>query len=313
MRLKGFLFLFVIILALTGCNNGESVDSSGTSEEGLSVSVENPDNEQKFEIIHAYQLFNPFYEESKSIPKEEHLDLYKSSIIDPLYDKCFKDGEYIHLAESLLNEEPKNRIAVQDVIKKIDFTTTNEAIKDALITSSNLLPTESETTVCVFPTNDSTNLMFTAGAGKIIVLYNRNYSSDIIKAGVAHEYHHSVWSEKHYNNDSFTVLDNLVFEGKAVMFEKTAYPNINLTQVDETFNNDQWAKISGDLSNTDQNRAQTILRGSKEGFPKHYGYSEGYKMVKAYLDANPDATIEEWTEKPATEIFEEGSYQANYN
>ncbi|WP_078382384.1 DUF2268 domain-containing putative Zn-dependent protease [Sutcliffiella halmapala] len=311
MQLKGFIFFFIIILALTGCSKGESVGSESI-EDGLSVTFENPDNEQKFEIIHAYQLFNPFYEESKNIPKDEHLDLYKSSIIDPVYDKCFKDGEYEFLAESILNEEPKNRIAIQDVIKKINFTSTNDAIKDALIKSSNLLPSEKETTVCVFPTNDNSTLMFTAGSGKIIVLYNRNYSSDIIKAGIAHEYHHSVWTEKHHTNDSFTVLDNLVFEGKAVMFEKTVFPSINITQIDETFRPDQWAKIEGDLSNTDDTRALLILRGSKEGFPKQYGYSEGYKMVQAYLDVNPDATVEEWTGKSADEIFEEGNYQANY-
>jgi len=62
MRLKGFLFLFIIVLALTGCGNGESAGTV-SGEEGLSSTFK--ENDQNFEVIHAYQLFNPYYEESK--------------------------------------------------------------------------------------------------------------------------------------------------------------------------------------------------------------------------------------------------------
>lgn len=311
MRLKGFLFFFIIVLALSGCSNGEGAGAI-SGEEGLSSTFE--ENDQNFEVIHAYQLFNPYYEESKSLPKEEVLALYKSSIIDQVNDKCFKDGENIQMAQTILNEEPKNRIAVQDVIKKIDFAKTNEAVKEALIQSSKLLPTEKDTTVCIFPTNDSTTLSFAAGSGKIILLYNRNYSADIIKSAVAHEYFNSVALEKQFA-DSSTVLDQLVLKGKAVMFEKMVFPNFSLTSIDETFKKEQWAKIEGDLGNSDPDRGNAIIKGGPQvqQLPKNYGASEGYKMVKAYLDANPDTPVEEWAAKPAGEIFEETDYQANYN
>lgn len=310
MRLKGFLF-FIVVLALTGCGNGESAGTVSGEERLTSTFKE---NDQNFEVIHAYQLFNPYYEESKSLPKEEVLALYKSSIIDQVNDKCFKDGENIQMAETILNEEPKNRIAVQDVIKKIDYASTNEAVKEALIESSKLLPSGKDTTVCIFPTNDSTTLSFTAGSGKIILLYNRNYSPEIIKSAVAHEYYNSVAYEKQLA-DTTTVLDQLVNKGKAVMFEKTVFPNFSLTPVDEAFKKEQWAKIEKDLGNSDPDRGNAILKGGAQvqQLPKSYGASEGYKMVKAYLDANPDTPIEEWAAKPASEIFEETDYQSNYN
>ncbi len=47
-------------------------------------------------------------------------------------------------------------------------------------------------------------------------------------------------------------------------------------------------------------------------FPNRYGYSEGYKMVKSYLDLHPNVTPEEWTALSAKEIFEKGNYLENY-
>ncbi len=40
-------------------------------------------------------------------------------------------------------------------------------------------------------------------------------------------------------------------------------------------------------------KGEIILGGN--GLPNRYGYSEGYKMVKSYLDLHPNVTPEEWT------------------
>jgi uncharacterized protein YjaZ len=132
-----------------------------------------------------------------------------------------------------------------------------------------------------------------------------------IKVGVAHEYHHSVWAEKYLSNHSGSVLDNLIFEGKAVMFEKTVYPILDYTPVDLAYNKDLWSKIEPDLNNQDLNRSLEILFGGKD-LPWLYGYSEGYKMVKSYLDLNPNQTPEEWTALSTQEIIEKGKYFENY-
>jgi uncharacterized protein YjaZ len=132
-----------------------------------------------------------------------------------------------------------------------------------------------------------------------------------IKVGVAHEYHHSVWAEKYLSNHSGSVLDNLIFEGKAVMFEKTVYPILDYTPVDLAYNKDLWSKIEPDLNNQDLNRSLEILFGGKD-LPRLYGYSEGYKMIKSYLDLNPNQTPVEWTALSTQEIIEKGKYFENY-
>lgn len=135
--------------------------------------------------------------------------------------------------------------------------------------------------------------MATIGAGKIAVLYDTYYNDEIIKTSIAHEYHHSVWTEKRLQTEG-TVLDNIVFEGKAVMFEKLVYPKLNGTAVDFTYNKVYWSKIVEDLEKKDLERSFEITLG-RNGLPDNYGYNEGYKMLQSYLDLHPNTTVEEWT------------------
>ncbi|MFL0506779.1 DUF2268 domain-containing putative Zn-dependent protease [Ureibacillus sp. 179-F W5.1 NHS] len=153
--------------------------------------------------------------------------------------------------------------------------------------------------------------MLTVGAGKIIIPYNGYYSDNFLKVGVAHEYHHSIFAEKYLSNFSGTVLDNLIFEGKAVMFEKTVYPNLENTPVDLAYDKELWSKIEPDLNKKDFDRALEIIVGGKD-LPPSYGYSEGYKMIKSYLDLYPNLTPEQWTALSPQEIIEKGNYFDNY-
>lgn len=264
-------------------------------------------------IVNAHKLYNHFVDKLEKDNDTSRLTVYKEEVIQPVYNDCFKNGEYLHMVDSVLNKAPDNLTEIQSINEQIDEEKTNAAIKEALLKSSDLLPSKKETTVCVFPTeSDNSAVMVTAGAGKIIVLYNKYYTDEKIRAGIAHEYHHSVWTEKHLQKDmSFTVLDNLIFEGKAVMFEKLVYPDLILTPVNPSYNKNYWSKVEEDLEKYDGKRSLEIIMGGKE-LPKLYGYSEGYKMVKTYLELHQDATPEEWTALSAEEIFTEGGYLKNY-
>jgi Predicted Zn-dependent protease (DUF2268) len=296
------------ILVLGSCQ-------SKSKEDDIIVAFEHPETGQPFEIVHAYKLYDGYIEKATSEQTdEERMELYKSEIIDPVYEACFHDGEYLYMVDSLLEEAPIHLNTLSNLIDTIDPDATNAAIKEALIRSSDLLPTEGKTTVCIFPNIDIKvkPKMVTAGAGKIIVLYNKYYELDPMKATIAHEYHHSVWAEKyHTNSDSVTVLDNIVFEGKAVMMEKLAYPELTSTPVDPDFNKSNWEKIAGHLETVSLEKSLEILRGGGD-LPPLYGYSEGYKMVKAYLEKHPGLEPKDWLGISEDEIFKEGDYGSNY-
>lgn len=175
------------------------------------------------------------------------------------------------------------------MVQRIESININEIIKDALIKSSNTLPTNKKTTVCVFPSiNPNAVSGVVARAGKIIIRYNIYYNEELLQTVTAHEYHHSFWTEKHLTKNSpQTILSNMIFEGKAVMFEKLLYPDsASTTKVNYSYNNAHWSKIEPDLYKNDSNRSHEILFGG-ENPPANYGYSEGFKMVKSYLDSHP--------------------------
>ncbi|MBP1969889.1 hypothetical protein J2Z83_001997 [Virgibacillus natechei] len=298
----GIIFVAAIFL-LTGCKDQDIV-----------VSIEHPETDQKYQIVNAYKLYKDFIEEAgQEENKGEVEGLYQTAVIDPVYEACFKDGEYLHMVDFLLEEPPADLAALKEVREKIDSKVSNESIKEALIKSSDLLPAEEETNVCVFPTTEE-NMPpgINAGSGKIFLFYNENYNEDLIKATVAHEYHHSVWTENYFDpEDQVTVLDNMVFEGKAVMFEKLVYPDLSDIPIDPTYTLTFWEMIENDLDKVDLNRSSEVLYGNGN-LPYLYGYSEGYKMVESYLDKNPDMTPEEWIGIDEQTIFEEGDYLSNY-
>ncbi|KMY30280.1 Zn-dependent protease [Lysinibacillus xylanilyticus] len=317
------LVLISALLTLTSCTQTEKGENQLHEKEQIIdykeivFSFEHPQTKQKYKIIHVNQLFYSYIEKVKDNPNlssSETLELYNKEIIQPIYQDCFENGEYPLMAETLLNTVPKGLTEIEVVSKKMETRKAeiNQLINESLLKSADLLPSQSDVAVCVFPSSTNNRTPFTVGAGKIILPLNLNVLDDSIKVTVAHEYHHSVWAEKHFsNNDWASVLDNIVFEGKAVMFEKSVYPDYGYTPIDMTYNKALWSKVEPDLNKYDNNRTSEILYGGK-GLPKGYGYSEGYKMINSYLDLNPDKTPEEWTALSAKEIFEKGNYLENY-
>ncbi|WP_282142366.1 DUF2268 domain-containing putative Zn-dependent protease [Cytobacillus oceanisediminis] len=316
LRFSRFMLMLTILFTLAACSEEEKSNNKPYKkqvEEQIVYSFEHPETKQKFKVVQAYKLYTSLIEQLEK-NHEAAGEVYQNIIIDKVYNACFKDGEYLHMVDNLLNWSPENPDSIKKILKEIDEEKTNAAIMEALLKSSDFLPSEEETAVCVFPSHPGNeNTMVAAGAGKIIVFYNEFYTEDMIRAGIAHEYHHSIWTEQHLEKYiSFSVLDNLIFEGKAVMFEKLVYPNITFSQVDPSFNKTFWAKVEGDLDTYDLNRSLEILMGGGQALPRHYGYSEGYKMVDSYLKLHPDTTPEEWTALSAEEIFQEGQYLKNY-
>jgi uncharacterized protein YjaZ len=319
------LLLVLSLLLFAAC---EKTDKAGNEVgktqnkikyESTVLTFEHPETKQKYKIVNAYKLYQNYLDEMKKDPDTLYVDVYKKEVIDPIYSDCFENGEFLHMADPIVNADPSHLnvspthlAEIQNLIDKMDNQQTDEIIKEALIKSSDLLPSEKETTVCVLPSTNKNAEMITVGAGKIEVLYNWQYTEDSLRAGVAHEYHHSVWAEKHLDRSAqSSVLDNIIFEGKAVMFEKTVYPDIDFTPVAPSYDKELWSKIEPDLHTYDFNRSMEILMGGKD-LPWLYGYSEGYKMVKSYLELYPKLTPSEWTGVSPQDIFEKGKYPGNY-
>lgn len=291
-------FAFIIIPALflfNGCD--EKKDS-------IIISFEHPETGQPFQIVHAYELYWDYFEEISKNQDKDRKALFQNMIMNSVYHQCFEDGEYLHLVDSLMNNHPEDESAYRNQLEKIDKNRLNELIKDALILSSNWLPTENKNTVCVFPAGNEKASMVTAGTGKIIAYHQDYYTDDMIKSLIAHEYHHSVWTEKYFDmGNATTVLDNIIFEGKAVAFEKLVHPEGSIVPTHPYYNMTDWGKIEPDLYKVDLDRSIEIIRGGGE-LPYAYGYSVGNRIVELFLEENPNLTPADWLGIRADVIYE---------
>lgn len=313
-KIIAVFILICTILTLASCTQTEESHKKEDVESIVS-SFEHPQSKQKYKIINAFKLYDNYQDKVESNPNQSKREIYQDEVIEPIYSDCFDKGEYLHMAHYALNVAPDQLTENQLLSEKIDREETEKLIKEALFKSSDLIPSEKETTVCVFPATNVNAYMVTVGAGKITVLYNKDYTEEDIRIGISHEYHHSIWAEKYVKKDmKFTILDNLVFEGKAVMFSKLVYPeypNDYDTLMYSEYNRENWSKVVGDLNSINLERSQEINFGGDD-LPYSYGYSEGYKMVKSYLKLHPNVTPEEWTALNANEIFEKGNYIEHY-
>src|SRR5690606_38347866 len=113
---------------------------------------------------------------SEESSPEELDDLYVSKIIEPVYQTCFEGGEFAY-DFSVVTDAPSDFAKIQEVIDQMDFEHISSLIEEALVKSSDFLPSENETIVCVFPVVDGDNeaAMFVPGTGKIIVPYGEYF------------------------------------------------------------------------------------------------------------------------------------------
>lgn len=106
-----------------------------------------------------------------------------------------------------------------------------------------------------------------------------------LEATIAHEYHHTVWSEKFDVNDYCTIRDSLVMEGLAEHFAEaiTKRKTQIATTLDLVASKKLFQKIKNKLDDFDYNFYRFLFFGGK-GFPIWAGYTIGYNLVASYLN-----------------------------
>lgn len=198
-------------------------------------------------------------------------------------------------------------------IERMNSKEVKDSLSEALELSATALPIEKEINVCLLPVSYP-GIGMAVGSDKILILFDEYFSIDHFKVTLAHEYHHSAWEAEYRKpSEKWTVLDNMVFEGKAVMFQEIIYPHQQMINTNEIYDQEAWDYASPHFEKETLEHSNQILYGGFDPLPSLYGYSEGYRMVKNYLEENPNLSIPEWTEQDAATIFKEGSHEENYD
>ncbi|MBI9039470.1 MAG: hypothetical protein JEY97_15160 [Bacteroidales bacterium] len=284
---KTIVYIFLFILILFSCNNNPQNEFSV---------IKKSINNQGFELITAYRLFDDYIKTSKN----ESTNLYKKLIFNPLKKEFSENAEYPFILSNIENPIIPNN----ELLKEIEILKNSDLIKiakNALKKISLALPGPS-TKILFIPANpeyrnyyEKYNIGVTAvtvGSGKIIVSIDPTFKNwkELLPYVLAHEYHHSVWTSRNFETINFSLLEFLIFEGRADSFASSVYPDKNITWtsiINKETENRVWEIIKTDLDMRGHTICDKVMMGTNE-IPFASGYTIGFNIVQSFKENNPE-------------------------
>ena len=315
------IFGLTLLIFLIGCEeetsnkvNNQKIDTSAPTEQTSNkdeyIIEKTTEDGQDLRVFSAYEYVARYVEKAeKTDDLSERYKLWKSIVMDHVQESCLS-GEYSHLVRKYVNTPPRDLKKVKDDITMLRASEPEKTTLQALEKSAETLP-GGETTVCLFPSGNVYNEGVTVGAGKVSVFYFSDFSKHRLKQVVAHEYHHSTWTEKFSQNYEWDLLGDIIFEGKAEYFASLLYdkPLVNSYHMDEAQEKKLWHQVKDSLDTTEQEQVNKVLYGYGTEFPNSFGYITGYHIVRKYAENHPETTIEEWTKLSPEQLYEESEYE----
>jgi uncharacterized protein YjaZ len=309
------VFTFIATLTLiAGCSSEEEKIPSEST-------VEFEENGQSFKIVPLYEEFLDYTNEAKEDPSKNNKGEFYSRVIQPFLDSASE--EEVSLSGGLdysFYFYPTRKVQVLqentiELLKHQDEI--NNAIKESLIKSANKLPGKNKT-IFVRPVDPQDTIIkhmngvaaITLSKDAIVIMLDPSFNKEMLEYTVAHEYHHSVFFEDKENE--FSLLNGIIFEGKAESFASQIYPNIKAPW-SEPLAVEEEKVVLEELKNNLESRSMDIYNqffdgDFKKDIPMWSSYKIGLKITDSYLNNNPEDPIKEWTMMDGKEIVRGSDY-----
>lgn len=317
---------FLLLLLLVACSKSVATTSPPTpvSDPTNIPTGDQPTTTQDFSdltVVLGYEGQAEYIAAARANPDSDLELLYQKHAVEPYWQQCAAGGEYVALAEGAVNPI-HDLVQLEQMIQVLQNSEIETQIEEAYARANQLLPSGS-TTICVFaqdPVNtfirDRMNGVggLTAGAGKIwLQAYPEGNWEEWINYTLAHEFHHSVWTEQHYDeNEPFHLIDYLVFEGRADAFARQLYPELTAPWTDALGAEEeiiQWETIQKILKATSYQTQRDYMFGNQgRDIPLWTGYTIGFHIVQEFIETHPEVSVEEWTAMEAMDILEQSGY-----
>ncbi len=152
----------------------------------------------------------------------------------------------------------------------------------------------------------------TIGSGKIIVQIDPTFEDwkKNLPYVLAHEHHHSAWISRKWVSEDFSLIEYLVFEGRADAFATGLYPDVKTPWI-RILNKEQeqsvWEKIKNDIHKHGHEKINRVMFGS-EGIPPGSGYTIGYNIVASFKRNTPGLSDRDMLEMDPEKILAESGY-----
>lgn len=275
------------------------------------------------QIIFLYEYYKNYLKETENNKETDDYELYRKNVYYPIFNSYFENTEYYTLVADFISQPIQNKDELKNNLERIadNKNIISELIQKSLAKSKDLLKVE-KLQIFVAPANpDDKNIIYkmggvmglTAGKEKILIFIEPDVPEwqTMLELAVAHEYFHAYWTEKNfYSMNKFTLLDYLLFEGRADAFAHIIYPEVHTpwtTALSDEDKTELWNTIKSNLSTEDYKLQQAIMFGYG-GYPLWGGYSLGFDIMQKYLSKNPDVKLEEWASIDPKLILQASDY-----
>lgn len=255
-------------------------------------------NGQEFEILTAHGIFENYQKNNRNY--KDFIRASKKLIFESIEKEILENAEASFMINSIkIPYEPSDYLTEQ-----IGFLNSGESIaiiEKALYSITESLPGP-DTKIILLPTSpllqeslDKYNMPcygVAIGSGKIIIAINQTSQNwkEFLSYAVAHEYHHSTWISRNWVSSDFSLIEYLVFEGRADAFAISLNDSMEspatkfLTLNEEAF---VWDMIKSELNLKGKERLIKVMFGQDE-IPYGSGYTIGTGIVNAFKEKYPD-------------------------
>jgi uncharacterized protein YjaZ len=277
-------------------------------------------NNQQFEILTATNILDNYI-----ISGKKYGNNFKKASNKLIYNSIEK--EIAKNAEaSFLFKTIKIPYEPNDLLKnEIELLKTEELvniIKNSLTRISSSLPGP-DTKIIILPASPFLRQNFekmgasingiTIGTGKIILMIDPTFGNwkETLPYVIAHEYHHSTWISRNWISSDFSLLEFLIFEGRADMFASGLYQDFevpwtkNLTEAQEKH---VWSIIKNEIFEKGHFRINKVMFGTDD-IPFGSGYTIGFNIVRSFKKNNPNYSELDIIDMNAKKIFELSGYE----
>jgi len=277
-------------------------------------------------IIFLDDYYKSFLEAVRSSKNTD--SLYRVIIQYPILNQYFSTCEYSEYAKYNFYYPIEDTTGLENYISGINRNRSKieRLIASALAMSNKYLKNDSINIYIIPSTNYLQKTIrrmggiagFTVGSKQILLTVDTEVNTwpEMLEDAVTHESNHAYWIKMNFKKmtSSYgrTLLDDIVFEGKADSYAHLFYPNIHCPWDSALSHEDEptlWSKIKPELDNSDMSLYRKVMFGSAGDYPVWGGYKLGYKIVQAALKNHPELTPEEWTNLDSKKILEMSGYQ----
>jgi len=275
-------------------------------------------NNQRIEILTTFKLFENYLEKSKT--NTNIIRASKRLVYDPVKKEIISNAEAAFLFNTIkVPYKPNEYLKTEtDALKSIDLIS---IIKEVLIKVTSELPGP-DTKIIILPASEYLRQTFeknnlplsglTIGTGKIILMIDPTFENwtDFLPYAIAHEYHHSTWISRNWVSSDFSLIEYLIFEGRADMFASDLYGNMNnpltkiLSKQQET---KVWRLIENKVFEKGHARINKVMFGN-DSIPFASGYTIGFNIVNLYKQKNPSVSDLELLDMNPNKIFKLSGY-----